>query len=110
MIDEAVGKGSSARSSIVVPLAEVLDVDAEHAVEPCVDRLHARVQLGEELGGLGGKRGCRRRRGADEGGGERPGGGGAQGCFHALSYLTTPVGPITSPRTSRRYAVSTAEW
>ena len=110
MIDEAVGNGSSARSSIVAPRREVLDVDAEHAVEARVDRLHPGAQLGEELGRLGGERPAARAPGDERrasAAASKPARARAQGCFHALSYLRMPVGPITRPRTSRRWAVRT---
>ena len=82
----------------------------EDAVETLVHGPDPRAQLREEVSLLWGE--------ALRGGGhgEEEGGGGEgervsrHGCFHALSNLRMPVGPMTTPRTSRRYAVKTEEW
>ncbi len=86
---------------------EVLDVHAQDAVEAGVDGLDLRAQLADELGRLGCELGGRRARAtqsqtAPTARVRRACAWTAHGCFHALSYLTMPVGPITRPRTSRR--------
>ena len=110
MIEDAVGKTSSGCSSIVSPVARSRTQDSEHAVEAGVDGLDPRPQLRDEVGLLRGEPFPGGGHREEEGGGGEGEGASRQGCFHALSNLTMPVGPMTTPRTSRRCAVKTEEW
>src|SRR5438128_1770254 len=86
------------------PALQVLDREAEHAVETAIDRLDAGAELVPERGLLpGGRAGNGEAR--DE---ERQGRG--HSCFHALSYLSRPVESTDTPWTARRKAVKSDTW
>ena len=92
------------------PGREVADVHPEHAVEPCVHGLDPRAQLREQVGLLWREALPGGGHGEEEGGGDEGERASRHGCFHALSNLRMPVGPMTTPRTSRRWAVKSEEW